>query len=132
MRYFEERKGRVEIIPMIDIMLFLLVFFVMIALRMIPATGINSRLPSSTTAATMNHPQVVISLNSDGAIKVDGQTVTQGALLSLLSRKQPEQRRVTIAAAKGASVQQLMRVMDVCRQAGIQRIGIAARKSRSD
>jgi len=29
-RYFEQRKGRVEIIPMIDIMLFLLVFFIMI------------------------------------------------------------------------------------------------------
>jgi biopolymer transport protein ExbD len=28
MRYFEARKARVEIIPMIDVMLFLLVFFI--------------------------------------------------------------------------------------------------------
>ena len=39
MRYFETRKARIEIIPMIDIMLFLLVFFAMLTLRMIPATG---------------------------------------------------------------------------------------------
>ena len=35
MRYFETRKARIEIIPMIDIMLFLLVFFAMMTLRMI-------------------------------------------------------------------------------------------------
>ncbi|MDA8114755.1 MAG: biopolymer transporter ExbD, partial [Acidithiobacillus sp.] len=46
MRYFEARKGRIEIIPMIDIMLFLLVFFIMITLRMIPASGISTRLPT--------------------------------------------------------------------------------------
>ena len=34
MRYFEVKKPRIEIIPMIDIMLFLLVFFIMIALKM--------------------------------------------------------------------------------------------------
>ena len=49
-KFFVEKKGRIEIIPMIDIMFFLLVFFVMITLRMIPATGIASKLPRSSTA----------------------------------------------------------------------------------
>ncbi|MHB1203420.1 MAG: ExbD/TolR family protein, partial [Acidithiobacillus sp.] len=44
-RYFEAHKGRVEIIPMIDIMLFLLVFFIMITLQMIPDKGLNLQLP---------------------------------------------------------------------------------------
>ncbi|MBU2842851.1 ExbD/TolR family protein, partial [Acidithiobacillus thiooxidans] len=46
-RYFEQKKGRVEIIPMIDIMLFLLVFFIMITLQMIPDKGLNLQLPTS-------------------------------------------------------------------------------------
>ena len=53
MRYFEARKGRIEIIPMIDIMLFLLVFFIMITLRMIPASGISTRLPTSSSAQVL-------------------------------------------------------------------------------
>ena len=47
MRYFETRKARIEIIPMIDIMLFLLVFFAIVTLHMIPANGVTSRLPQS-------------------------------------------------------------------------------------
>ena len=44
-RYFEARKGRVEIIPMIDIMLFLLVFFIMITLQMILDKWLNLQSP---------------------------------------------------------------------------------------
>ena len=39
MRYFEHKKARIEIIPMIDVMLFLLVFFIIVTLQMIPDTG---------------------------------------------------------------------------------------------
>ena len=53
--FFEKKKGRIEIIPMIDIMFFLLVFFVMITLRMIPATGIASKLPRSSTEIGRAH-----------------------------------------------------------------------------
>ena len=50
MRYFETRKARIEIIPMIDIMLFLLVFFAMMTLKMIPTSGHLSKLPASAEA----------------------------------------------------------------------------------
>ena len=45
MRYFEHKKARIEIIPMIDVMLFLLVFFIIITLQMIPDKGVNLQLP---------------------------------------------------------------------------------------
>ena len=45
MRYFETKKARIEIIPMIDIMLFLLVFFAMMTLKMIPTSGHLTKLP---------------------------------------------------------------------------------------
>ncbi len=60
MQYLEMRKGRVEIIPMIDIMLFLLVFFVMVTIHMIPAQGIPSHLPGSTTAQTLPPPKLML------------------------------------------------------------------------
>jgi len=128
MRYFETRKSRIEIIPMIDIMLFLLVFFVLISLRMIPASGIASNLPGSSTATRMPHPQVVVSLAADGTITLRGKTVTPARLSARLKQLASRNTRVTLAAASAASVQQLMRVMDACRRAGVTHIGIAARK----
>ena len=50
MNYFEAKKARIEIIPMIDIMFFLLVFFIMITLHMIPNAGLKTQLPSSASA----------------------------------------------------------------------------------
>ena len=47
--YFEATRARVEVIPMIDIMMFLLVFFVVISVRMIAGTGVEMDLPGSST-----------------------------------------------------------------------------------
>ena len=41
------KKARIEIIPMIDVMMFLLVFFVLISLNVIPAQGLKTSLPKS-------------------------------------------------------------------------------------
>lgn len=128
MRYFEMRKGRIEIIPMIDIMLFLLVFFIMVTLRMIPASGISSELPQSSTAQDLPHPKVVITLFADGEIALDNQKLSLDALTAkLAAAPDAAQTDVTIAGAKQASLQNLLNVMDACRKAGITHLGIAAR-----
>lgn len=130
MRYFELRKARVEIIPMIDIMLFLLVFFIMVMLRMIPASGISSQLPQSSTAQDLPHPEVVVTLLADGKIEVDGESLALAQLTAkLASGPEPDKTDVTIAGASTASLQNLLDVMDACRKAGIVRLGIAARET---
>jgi len=130
MRYFEPRKARIEIIPMIDIVFFLLVFFVMITLRMIPSTGIQSQLPQSTTAENLDHPTVVVTLMEDGAVEVDQQRLSLPELTArLASQPNPSKAMVTIAGAKTASLQSLLSVMDACRTAGITQVGVAAQEA---
>ncbi len=126
MRYLEQKKARIEIIPMIDIMFFLLVFFVMVTLRMIPATGIASQLPHSSTAVEIPHPKLLVSLLADGSLSVDNQPITLAALTQRLSANDPAHLAVTIAGAKSVALQQLLAVMDACREAGVTQIGIAA------
>jgi biopolymer transport protein ExbD len=129
MRYFEVKKARIEIIPMIDIMFFLLVFFIMITLHMIPSSGIPSNLAKSTTATNLKHPKVVISLASDGSINVEGKQLTSDQLTALLRQKgDPSHIVVTIAGAEAATLQNVMHVMDACRMAGVVQIGLAAQK----
>jgi biopolymer transport protein ExbD len=130
MRYFELRKARVEIIPMIDIMLFLLVFFIMVMLRMIPASGISSQLPQSSTAQDLPHPELVVTLLADGKIEVDGESLALAQLTARLAGgPEPDKTDVTIAGASTASLQNLLDVMDACRKAGIVRLSIAARET---
>jgi biopolymer transport protein ExbD len=128
MRYFETRKARIEIIPMIDIMLFLLVFFVMIALNMIPSTGLIGRLPASSTSQSLPPIKVLIEIHPDGSLVADQKPVSLAALREILkSSPNPDKTVVTIAGAGAATLQQLTEVMDVCRQSGITQIGLATR-----
>ena len=130
MRYFETRKARIEIIPMIDIMFFLLVFFIMVTLRMIPADGIASRLPTSSTAKGLPPPQITIVVDRAGVIHVGALDLDAQQLTRLLENKpDPSKLQVVLAGDRHTSLQLLMRVMDACRRAGVTRIGLAAQQA---
>lgn len=127
MRYFEVRKPRIEIIPMIDIMLFLLVFFIMIALNMIPSSGLVGRLPSSSTSQPLPPTKVLVEIHQDGSLMVDQQAMSLADLQAKLRQSASDKTVVTIAGAATVSLQQLTDVMDACRHSGITQIGLATR-----
>lgn len=129
MRYFESKKARIEVVPMIDIMFFLLVFFIMAVLRMIPASGLPAKLPGSTTTQDLPHTNVVVTLYADGSIEAGHQKLTLDALTAQLRAHDPAHTVVTIASDKTANVQSLISLMDSCRKAGVTQIGIAAHQT---
>ena len=124
-----ERKGpRLEIVPMIDIMMFLLVFFVMIVLRMIPDSGVTLSLPGASTAQRLPHTQVVIIIDAQGALHVKDQIMTPDELSTYLAMQNTNRDTdVIIAGNKATKLQQLMEVMDIVRKNGITNIGIATK-----
>ena len=127
-RYFEQRKGRVEIIPMIDIMLFLLVFFIMITLQMIPDKGLNLQLPASSQAKMLPHPHYTINIEKDGTVRVKGHRYELSSLQKMLAHDgDPGKTQITIAADKAVPFQDFVHVMDACQKAGVSDIGIAAK-----
>jgi biopolymer transport protein ExbD len=126
-RYREYRKGRVELIPMIDVMLFLLVFFIIVTLQMIPDAGVNLQLPQASQVQHLPHPKFTVNLLTDGTIQVKGQALTADALTALLAGDgDPAKTQVTIAADKHVAFQYFVQAMDASRKAGVTDIGIAA------
>jgi len=124
----ERPRPRLEIIPMIDIMMFLLVFFVMILLRMIPDSGVTLALPGASTAQQLPHTEVVIIIDQDGNMHVKNQVLDVDALGTYLQTvKTSHDTDVIVAGDKGTKLQQLMSVMDIVRKAGITNIGIATK-----
>ena len=124
----ERERPRLEIVPMIDIMMFLLVFFVMIVLRMIPDSGVTLSLPGASTAQPLPHTSVVIIIDQSGAMHVKDQVMTPDALETYLQGvKATSDTDVIVAGDKGTKLQQIMDVMDLTRKAGITNIGIATK-----
>jgi biopolymer transport protein ExbD len=127
MRYFETRRARIEIIPMIDVMLFLLVFFIIVTLQMIPDAGVSLQLPLSSQTDQLPHPKFTVNVLPDGTIQVKGQTVTDTELTAMLEADgDPAKTELTIATDKTTAFQKFMNVIDDARKAGITDIGIAA------
>jgi len=127
MRYFEAKKGRVEIIPMIDVMLFLLVFFIIITLQMIPDSGVPMQLPVSSQTQELPHPKIMVNVLADGTIKVKDQVMTTDQLTAFLQADgDPAKTELTIATDKATAFQHFMSVMDAARAAGVTDVGLAA------
>jgi biopolymer transport protein ExbD len=126
--FLERGRPRLEIVPMIDIMMFLLVFFVMIVLRMIPNSGVTLSLPGASTAQALPHTEVVIVIDAQGDIHVKDHVLTPDALETYLKGvKATNDTDVIVAGDKATPLQQLMAVMDLTRKAGITNIGIATK-----
>lgn len=134
MRSWEEPKKKrlhIEIIPMIDVMMFLLVFFVLISLNVIPALGIKTQLPGAAHAQQLK-PQnkALITLGLDDRLQLDGKDLDQTELVvQLKAMENPEQKMVIILNSdEGVEVARLVSVMDVLKSSGFSSVSIATRK----
>ncbi len=129
--YFATERPRVEVIPMIDIMMFLLVFFVIITLRMIAGTGVPMELPGSATTQTLKTSTITVGVTKNGETVIDGKSVSMDELKQRLAElKKAKPVDVVLAGDKDASLQTLLGVMDAVRAAGITSVGLAAKADK--
>jgi biopolymer transport protein ExbD len=121
-----ESKPRIEIIPMIDIMMFLLVFFILSTLSMIQSSGLKMNLPQSSTATQVESAKLTLGVNTDGALFVDSQPITEAELIARLKSIQEEKKvDVIIMGDEGTTYQKIVKAMDVVRTAGVTSVALA-------
>jgi biopolymer transport protein ExbD len=125
-----KRRTRLEIIPLIDIMFFLLASFMMVSLQMQKVRTLKASLPTATVAASTDKPDM-ISLKVDryGQVAVDNQPVSFPDLLTLLTNRLAINTNVPIyiTGNRDATHGSLMYVLDFVRRAGGQRVAIAVK-----
>jgi biopolymer transport protein ExbD len=120
------RKARIEIIPMIDTVFFLLVFFMMASLSMTVHGGIPVNLPKAAKAEAARAP-VSISISREGVIYLEREPIEPDQLTARLqarARTEPEVG-VVIEADTEALHGRVVDVMDAARLAGIGKMAIA-------
>lgn len=130
---FPERRRdqvRIEIIPMIDVMMFLLVFFVLISINVLPAIGQKVALPGSAHPTKLVEPKrVTVTITKDGAYELEGKAVALGQLTSQLrDRQTPEAPlAVVINGDQASALQSLVDVLDALKAAGVSNASIISK-----
>ena len=122
-------KPRLEVIPMIDIMMFLLVFFVILSLRMIEGSGIPMEIPGSINPETIEKSTLTVGVNNLGEIIFDSKVITKSELREELKKiEEADKYNIVIAGEKNTTLENLIEIMDEFRRVGISSVAIATQK----
>ena len=125
---FPEKKARIEIIPLIDIMFFLLAAFMMASLTMIKMQSIKMNLPTATQATRDFKPDILnISVDKIGDIYVEKKLVSIVDLGNVLSNKLRLSTNfpVYISGDREATHGAVISVLDTVRRSGIEKVSFA-------
>ena len=119
------RKARIEIIPLIDIIFFLLATFVMVSLSMVKNRGIPVNLPAATTGAAQDRKDFVsITVTEDDEILFNKQKVSLAQLTEQLRslRSTNADPRIFINGDERASLGRAIEILDETRKLGIVKV----------
>ncbi|CAK8723911.1 Biopolymer transport protein ExbD [Candidatus Electrothrix laxa] len=133
LKYRKRKPARIELMPLIDVIFLLLVFFIYTMLSMTVHHGQQVNLPESDTAGLEMAEAVGITIQAaNGGLKlfVDEEPVELLQLKQLLEQKKTASKDknpdVQIFADKSVSYQGLFQVLDQIRQAGLTSISLQA------
>lgn len=127
LRSYQPKKARIEIIPMIDTIFFLLVFFMIASLAMTTSKGMPVNLPKASAATERPVCKVVITLSESGAYFVDKTPVDFAGVRKTLARKLKDNPGavVVINCDKAQSWEKGIQLADEAKRAGARYLTIA-------
>jgi len=126
------KKARIEIIPLIDIMFFLLASFMMVSLTMQRMQTIKVNLPTATQARQDFKPDMIhIAVDKAGDVWLEKKPVSLADLnLTLTNRFRANTNlQVYISGDKDTSHGSMVYVLDLVRRAGIQKVAFAVKSA---
>ena len=123
-----QKKIRIEMIPLIDIVFLLLVFFIYAMLSMAVHHALPVLLPTSTTAKIDKELLLSVTVKSNGSLYVNKEKIAFNDLTSVLKARAATDENVGILlfADRSLSYQNLFRVLDQIKMAGITKISLQA------
>lgn len=126
-----EKRPKIMIIPMIDIIFFLLVFFMMSMLTMVSQKSIDLNLPKAATSQIETSNNLPIAIDKDGNIFVEKQKIAKEdfkARLEIAKKSNPN-LTVIVRADQSSQHKNFVFVIDELKAIGIEKIGIAVDSS---
>ena len=121
-------KPEIIIIPMIDIMFFLLVFFMMSTIYMVNLKTVDVDMPQAESAETQLNVNYLVTMKSDGSLWLEDKEIDEK---TLLAQAKEEMRRnpkfaVVVRADQNLDYGMVVVFLDKLKGAGITHFGLAA------
>ena len=126
----EGDEARIEVIPLIDIMFFLLAAFMLVSLSMTHIRRVPINLPPASSAVNDNQtPPFQIAIDANGVTTWEGKIVTLSEITGRLKAAAiPGKSRVLIAADADARHKQVLAVLNAVREAGLDQVSFETTK----
>lgn len=121
------------IIPMIDIMFFLLVFFMISTLYMVDMKTVPVNLPKAQQAEMQAKVTYLVTMKADGSLYLEDTPITQDELVTkaMAEQKRNPQFSIVLRADQGLDYGKVMAFLDTMRAKGITKFGLAAESGAS-
>ncbi|TDQ98583.1 ExbD/TolR family protein [Paraburkholderia silvatlantica] len=122
------RRGRIEIIPMIDVMFFLLATFMLTSLSMQRLDAVHIDLPSGQAQSVPLDPPLTLSVNRSNQIFVNRQPVRLDEVSRAVAKGIRRDGNIVVAADDGASHGVVVQAILEARKAGAEHFLVAVHR----
>jgi biopolymer transport protein ExbD len=123
-RHLTLKKGQLDIVPLIDVVFLLLIFF-MLTSSFVTQSGIKINLPKALTSEAISEKNLIITITDNNTIYLKDKAVGLDELRPKLKQAARENKSLFIKADRKASLGKIVEVWDLCRDVGLIKINIA-------
>jgi biopolymer transport protein ExbD len=122
----DQKRSRIEMIPLIDVVFLLLVFFIYAMVSMVIHKGINVNLPKAKSAVVDRKDYVSLTITENGEIYLDDMKTSLKDMEILLQRRRKDSPdlRVYIKGDKRAFYEKIIEVLDLVRESGLSKVSL--------
>jgi biopolymer transport protein ExbD len=126
---YEEKKARVEMLPLIDVVFLLLVFFIYAMLSTVVHRGLKVELPVAGSSTLEKNDYISITIDADNQLFLNKEPVAvQGLAERVLALRRSEKMPVFIDGDQKADLGLAIELLDNLKQAGIEEVSFSCTK----
>ena len=130
--YKEKSPFKLDLIPMINVVFLLLIFFMLTSTTTLQSKQVE--VPTAKTAEKNSKQFLIMTIDKNGSLELDGKAVTMEALPAHLEKKVGEKKNtvISIHADKVIEFELFGKVIELAKQAGAEDFMLATENDRSD
>jgi biopolymer transport protein ExbD len=128
------KHARIEIIPLIDVMFFLLASFMMVSLNMTKVENIQVNLPAAQAAdADFGADMIHIAVDKTGTTFVEKKPIALPDLYTVLTNRFRHNERLPVFIGGDAETTHgdMVKVLEFVRKAGVQRVAFTVTQAET-
>ena len=129
-----QQPARFELLPLLDVIFLLLIFFVFVMLKMTMQSSINIELPQLVDSRQQTEELLIISINSKNQIFINEKITTEelmvAQVISLQTEKKEQKLPILIRGDRQSDLGVALSILDKLRLSGFQHVAFATEKDQ--